>query len=61
MDTQETLHNSRHARAARRAVRQCVAANMTGDKELATIWAQLAAQAVDRHLALVRVRAPSPR
>lgn len=49
-----STHSTTHARTARRAVRQLIAARKAGDVEAATLYAQLAADAVDRHLAALK-------
>lgn len=46
----------RHARAARQAVRQLLAAKAAGDARRAARYARLASAAVDRHLAELRAR-----
>lgn len=46
--------SSVHARAARRAARQCVAANRAGDRALADYFQRVAAAALERHIQALR-------
>lgn len=47
-------HDTEHAKAARRAVRQLIAAKRAGDAESASLYARLASEAVERHLTALR-------
>lgn len=54
--TEHTNASTRHAATARRAVRHLRAARDAGDDAAAALYAKLASEAVDRHLAARRAR-----